>query len=221
MKHKKNVKRNIAAFTLACAIAFSGGVAYAANNTLPSGFVIADADGIHASKDDGGYMLVAGDIGPGDVITKTVTLRNLESGSSVYGLYMTAEPVEVTGTVDLVKHSNMVMRLDDTVIYTGPVDGITGGLLRYKSVPLGKYNSGDMRVLHIIITIDEDWKLEYTQSKATFRWIFYASKDENPDEPKTGEIITYILYILCILMLTVLCVLFFVYKKRNKKGCGR
>jgi len=217
MKYRKRLDKIIIAFILVCVTAFYGNTAYAEKTTIPDGFVIADADGNQASKNDGGYMVTASDIAPGDIIIKNITLQNLEQEGSAYDLYMTAKAGEHTGLVNLIEKSSMVIELDNAEIYSGPVDGIDGGLLQSNALSLGTYNSGDTRVAKITITIDDGWSIGQIQSKATFRWNFQAIKNEQTVPSKTGQIITYALYILCGLMLVALCFLYFIYRKRNKK----
>lgn len=69
----------LSALCVLMAVLFSGTavVNAAATTNLPNSFLIGDQDGIYIGV-DGEYYIDAREVKPGDVITKTLTIQNLE-----------------------------------------------------------------------------------------------------------------------------------------------
>ena len=75
-----------------CLIMTVSGVAVSAADTeLPEGFLIGDSDGTHVSA-NGDYFIWAEDMYAGDVITKKLTIHNMENDKP-FSLYMSAQPL--------------------------------------------------------------------------------------------------------------------------------
>ena len=168
--------------------------AQAAAAELPSGVLIGDQNGLTVSA-DGDYFINADALEAGDVITKTLAIRNLESYS--YKIFMRAEPLEETGPLHLLNEVKCTLTLDGKVLYDGRVRGDEGINMILESMDLGTYMSGDQRTLEIKLTVNPEMKKYYwTASEAFFKWHFYAARDEKSDKPNTGEAAKNSLYVI-------------------------
>jgi hypothetical protein len=169
------------------------------------------------------------DIIPGDVITRTLTLRNLEQGDP-FSMHMLGEVISTTGPVDWLDNLHMSITLDGREIYSGRVRGDGGDTrtrkgngadLLYDGLDLGEFKKGDYGVLRFVITADaghlssKDYKVS---SEARTRLIFNAVNTAGKDDrgPKTGEIVKYGLYFL-FLLLIILCLVFY-YRLRRMRN---
>ena len=149
--------------------------AYALAAALPDYVLITDADGISVDA-SGQYFIDAVDLKPGDVITRQLLIRNLES----YACQITlrAEPMDETGPLHLLDEVYLVLDLDEKTIYEGRVRGDQGANIIQNALNLGIYPSGTSRTLKITMTVNPDMKPHFDQSEAFFRWIFYAVRTE-------------------------------------------
>jgi hypothetical protein len=167
------------------AVVFSGTTVSAAASALPPGFLIGDQNGIYVER-NGEYFINAVNLRPGEVIIKTLTIRNTERGAP-FKLSMTAQPLQSTGPIDLLDKVHLNLSLDGQQLYDGRIRGDEGTDMIRNALQLGQYACGDSRTLVITLTVDEDMKISYERSTADIRWHFYAIKDETADPPKTGE----------------------------------
>jgi len=204
----------------------------AAATNLPDSFLIGDQNGVKVG-DDGEYYIDCEDVLPGDVFHKVLTIQNLDltgmtpESSIPFELTMRMEPVSEIGPVKLLDITQLVLKLDGTVIYSGRVRGDESINAIQNALYLGKYKPGDQRVLDITLTIDgninqADWE-EEAYSEAKFRWIFYAWREKSEDGPKTGFLENYGVYLLPIGgMATLSAVLFFLKtKKKHSEAQGQ
>lgn len=186
--------------------------AFAAEHHFPSGFLIADQNGIHVTA-QGDYLIHATDLSPGDNVRKKLTIRNLEADT--FDLSMTAQPLEETGKVALLDAVNLRLVLDGKEIYSGRMRGDDQMNMIKNALDLGKYKPGESRVMDITLTVDEDMPLYYSKSTADIQWKFYAIRDEKIKPPKTSEFFSTTTYILAASAMILLSVLL-LYKKRKK-----
>jgi hypothetical protein len=185
---------------------------------LPDSFFIDDENGVSVTG-DGAYFLYMDDIMPGDVVTRTLTLRNLEQGDP-FAVYMLSEVIGTDGPVDWLDNLHMSITLDGREIYSGRVrgDGMdtrtmkgNGADLLYDGLDLGEFKQGDYGILRFVITADgghlsaEDYKVS---SEAKTRFLFNAvnTAGKGGTPPKTGENVKYGLYFL-LLLLMILCLI--------------
>jgi hypothetical protein len=193
---------------------------------LPAGILIGDQDGIHVDA-HGYYYIDARGLKPGDVITKTVTLQNLEhndrtpEGKVPYTLSMTAEPLFSRGPVDLLDATHLTIKLDGRIIYDGTCRGNGNPNMIEKALPLGDYAVGDRRQLDFTLTVDPNMQLFEEKSEADFRWHFYAYRSIETDPPKTGVTAFFEQYGMLIpvaLLLSFFALLIPLKKKRDEKA---
>jgi len=198
--------------TLAC-----GMPALAIETNLPDGFLIDDEDGISV-KDTGKFLLFSNALMPGDVITRTLTLRNLEQGDP-FRLYMLGELPASTGNVDWLDNLYLEIALEGQTLYSGRLRGDgkeacglpgNGADLIGQGVDLGIYNKGEQKRLKFVVTANTGLSAEDLRepSKANIDWVFHAVKDAPPDPPKTGDAVQGGMYILLLLVI-VLCAVFY------------
>ena len=218
------LKNRLASFILACCMASAcAAPALAADKNLPDSFCIDDENGISVT-DAGEYFLYSDNLMPGDVITRTLTLRNLKQGDP-FQLRMAGESPESAGPVDWLENLHLRITLDGRELYAGRLRGdgrdtrtmkVNGADLLYQGLDLGTYEQGGYGVLKFVVTADaghltaEDLR---EVSRANIKWVFYAAKNADEDGPKTGETMRCGLYILLALLL-ILCAIFYArYRK--------
>jgi len=165
----------------------------AAEAELPPGVLIGDQSGLTVSE-SGEYFINADSLEAGDVITKQLEIRNLESYT--YNIFMRAEPLEETGPLHLLNEVKCTLTLDGKVLYDGRVRGDEGFNMILESLDLGTYESGKQRTLIIKLIVNPEMKKYYwTASEAFFKWHFYAARpEEKSEQPKTGEVVKNSLY---------------------------
>jgi len=193
--------------------------AVAATTNLPNSFLIGDSDGARVGW-DGVYYINAAGVVPGDVITKHLTIQNLDTTGTTpestipYTLTMRAEPLFSIGPVDLLDVVHLELKLDGQIIYSGRVRGDEGVNMIEAPLRLGEYRPGDQKVLDIKLTVGKDWELTHEESVAEFKWIFYAWREAPFEPPRTG-IAEYA--VAGLIGGTVLMWLVLVLKKKKKK----
>ena len=204
----------------------SGITALAAEKNLPDSFCIDDENGISVTG-AGEYFLYSDNLMPGDVIIRTLTLRNLEQDDS-FRLHMLGQSPESAGPVDWLDNLHLRIILDGREFYTGRLRGDGGDtrtmegngtdLLR-QGLDLGVFGKGEYGVLKFVVTADaghmstEDL---YEPSTARICWVFHAAKDAVPDPPDTGDMVRYGLYVLLFSLILLCAVLYIRY--RNVRG---
>jgi hypothetical protein len=193
--------------------------AAAAATELPAGFLIGDQDGVHTDA-HGYYYIDCRGLVPGQVVRKTLSIRNLEQGDRApeakipYALSMTAEPVMTEGPVDLLD-TGLVMKLDGKTVYEGSVRGDGSPDMTKNALSLGVYALGDRKTLEITMTVDPNMPLYGEISKADFRWKFYAHRAQDAAPPKTGILETYWAYFIPVGALGAFSVLLVLKKRRR------
>ena len=235
----KAIKTLVLAAAAASLVAISGAPAYAAPATatseinaesvpangetrsLPPGFEVADQDGLHSSA-TGEYIIDEGDLHPGDVIKKVLTLRDLDTDKAKYTLTLNVEHVSNAGPDGSgLSNSQLVFKLDGKTIFTGTFDGkgkdANGKDIDLSnpsiSLNLGDYTPGVQRTLEATITIRKDLKMT-ASSEAIDKWIFKAKKVAPP--PKPGQAVPYVLYALAGGMAITIGVLFLLMSKNRR-----
>ena len=214
----KKLAKAMAAFLAASLTALACGTAALAAGDLPDGFLIDDENGISVT-DAGEYFLYSDNLMPGDVITRTLTLRNLEQGEP-FRLYMLGESPESAGPVDWLDNLHLQIALDGQTLYAGRLRGDGEGTrtmqgngvdLIKEGLDLGTFQKGEYGKLEFTVTADaghlsaEDLR---ESSSAKINWVFHGLKDAPVDDPKTGDSLRWGMYIL-LLLLVVLCAVFY------------
>ena len=200
-----NIKRVILSALCWCIslVVFFGtaAISAAAVTTLPSGILIGDESGI--SVDPHGYYYIdARDLKGGEIITKTITIQNLSQndntpeGKILYTISVTTEPISSSGPQDLLDKTQLVLKLDGRVIYTGCVRGDGVPNMIETALELGTYKVGERSILDIILSVDDDLQLFEEKSEADFMWKFYAYRASESTSPKTGLLENHLIYIL-------------------------
>ena len=211
---------------LACGIA-----APAAETNLPESFLISDENGMRVKGVDE-FFLYSHNLMPGDVITRTLTLRNPDQGAP-FRLHMLGDAPRSAGSVDWLDHLHLRITLDGRELYAGRLRGDGKGtrtmkgngvdLIR-KGLDLGVFGKGGHGTLRFVVTADaahmsaEDL---FSSSSANIGWIFFAAKDAAPDSPQTGDAARCSLVVL-LLALLVLSAVFYsrTRQMRKEKGHG-
>jgi LPXTG-motif cell wall-anchored protein len=170
---------------LCAAAVFSGTAANAAAGALPPGLLIGDQNGIYVDR-YGDYFINAVGLRPGEVLIKTLTIRNTEQAAP-FSLSMTAQPLESTGPIDLLDKVRLELALDGQPLYSGRLRGDGDGGMIQNALALGEYAFGGQKTVTITLTVDKDIDLSQEKSAADIRWHFFAARDEAADPPKTGE----------------------------------
>jgi hypothetical protein len=222
------VTKKVLMFAAAVLLAMSGISARAAEHKLPESFLIGDENGISVDE-AGDYAIYITDLNPGDVITRTVTIRNLEKSGS-YALSMTAEPMDTAGPLNLLDNMLLRVKLEGRLLYEGRLRGDGAGTKNLagngadmieNALPLGSYASGDYGKLELEIVADFAqagyWTLA-EKSAAEVRWRFDAVKEAGSGTPKTGEAVRIGLYILLALLLTAAAVTWYRWRKLKARA---
>ncbi|MDR1815888.1 MAG: hypothetical protein LBR00_04300 [Clostridiales Family XIII bacterium] len=165
---------------------------------LPQGVVIADDKGLSVAH-DGAYFLDAQKLRPGEVIVKTLTIRN-ENKDTPFRLSMLAKPGKSTGRYDLLDKVRLELVMDGKTLYAGRARGDEGADMTKNALALGTWQYGDKKDLTIRLTVGKDIAIGWEKSEATFSWEFIAVRDpaaatKNPGQakgadagaPKTGD----------------------------------
>jgi len=207
-------KKMIMAVLLIVAV-FSGTMAHAAPTNLPAGILIGDQNGINVSV-DGEYFIEWDGLEASDVLTKKLTIMNVEPYS--YKISMTAEPMEESGPLKLLDEVHLNLKLDGKVLYDGRVRGDEGINMILNALDLGSYNSGDSRVLEITMTVNPDMQKYYWRtSESLFKWNFHAARDVQETGPNTGEIVKYSIYGLLAVVMVATAILLVLKKKKQEQ----
>lgn len=209
-------------FCLMAAVFGSHG-ALAATTNLPDNFFIDDENGT-SIKDAGTYFLYSENLMPGDVITRSLTLRNLEQGDP-FRLHMLGESPQSAGDVDWLDNLHLRITLNGRELYAGRLRGDgedtysmqgNGVDLIHDGLDLGLFEKGDYGRLDFVVTADAGFMSAQdltSASSASIDWVFTAAKNADTSEgPKTGEAVRNGLYIL-LLLLVILCAVFYVRYK--------
>lgn len=224
----KKLNKVLAALLVACLLAAPCATAALAIETnLPESFLIDDENGISV-KDVGEFFLFSKNLMPGDIITRTLTLRNLTQGEP-YRLHLLGESPRSKGSVDWLDNLHLRITLEGQLLYSGRLRGDgkeacgmqgNGVDLINQGVDLGVFEKGAQKSLKFVVTANSGLSADDLEesSSANIDWVFHAVKDAPPDPPKTGDAVRYSMYIL-LLAIGILCAIFYDrYRKlrRNK-----
>jgi hypothetical protein len=205
----------------------AGPRALADETNLPDSFLIGDSEGIQVGVDGSYYIDVI--VNPGDVITKKLTIQNLDQGKPEskipYALSMLAEPLDETGPLKLLDIVSLELKLDGRVIYDGPCRGdAQGNDITQRPLPLGDYEPGQQRVMDIKLTVDPNMPIVEAGgqlSESIFAWHFYAVRAQEPEPPKTGDVAkTYAPYLAVMGGMLLFCFTLVVLKKKKDERAG-
>jgi len=223
----KKLAKTISAFLAACLLAMAcGTAALAARTDLPEGFLIDDENGISV-KGVGEFFLHSRNLLPGDVITRTLTLRNLEQGEP-FRLHMLGESPRSAGPVDWLDNLHLRITLDGRVLYTGRLRGDGGNTrtmqgngvdLINAGLDLGEFKQGDYGTLDFVVTADAGHlsaKDLSQSSRANIDWVFTAVKDADPDPPPTGDSLRWGLVVVLLALVVLIAVFYDRYRKMRK-----
>jgi len=195
---------------------------------LPDSFLIDDENGISVPG-TGEYFLYSHNLLPGDVITRTLTLRNFEQDVP-YRLHLLADAPNSAGAVDWLDNLHLQITLDGRELYAGRLRGDGRNTRRMQGngvdlvgqgLDLGLYERGDYGVLKFVVTADaghmstDDLR---EQSSARINWVFHAIKDVPPDAPQTGDTARWTMYILLAAAGILSAVFYGRYKKMVKRS---
>jgi hypothetical protein len=84
------------------------------DRALPPGVLIADVKGIAVPR-TGAYAIDAQNLRPGEVVTKTLTIRN-DDADTPFHLGLTAQPGKSTGRYDLLDKVRLELAMDGEVL---------------------------------------------------------------------------------------------------------
>ena len=198
-------------------LTLTGVTVSAAETNLPEGFLIGDNDGIHVSA-SGDYFIWAEDMYAGDVITKKLTIHNMENDKP-FSLYMSAQPLFSEGHIDLLDKISLELKLNGQVIYTGRLYGDEGVNMIDNALALGKYSYNDSAVMDITLILADDISPSYFYDKsiAEIGWKFTAIKDEEAAPPKTGEAVKIAVYVLIGALIIAMSILLVMIARKKRK----
>ena len=215
----QKLNKILAALLTACLMASLCGIpALAIETNLPDSFLIDDENGIDV-KDTGEFFLFSKNLMPGDVITRTLTLRNLEQGEP-FRLHLLGDSPRSAGPVDWLDNLHLQITLEGQTLYSGRLRGDgkktrtmqgNGVDLIGQGVDLGVYAKGDQKTLHFTVTADAGHMSTadlMEPSSANIDWVIHAIKDAPPDPPKTGDAVRNGMIIL-LLFIGILCAIFY------------
>jgi len=223
----KKLTKTLAALLAACLMAaLCGNVALAIETNLPDSFLIDDENGISV-KDVGEFFLFSKKLMPGDIITRTLTLRNLDQGTP-FRLHLLGQSPRSAGSVDWLDNLHLQISLEGQLLYSGRLRGDgkeafgmrgNGVDLINRGLDLGVYEKGAQKSLVFVVTANFGLSAGDLSkvSSANIDWVIHAVKDAPPDPPKTGDALRYGMYIL-LLATGVLCVVFYDRYKKVRKN---
>lgn len=245
MNVKKFIHTIVVALSVAV-FCMGGTVAYAiqlpddAVVGLPEKLSIIDSEGNFVDSSSGEYCLRIDDIMPSTTYSKDLQIMNLLEDKA-YHIYFYAEPISNSGNIDLKDECVLTLSLDGKQVYVGKVTGDGNIDLTTTPIDLGLYTSGESRTLHCEVLwndsndtyIDYGEKLVdidgvhivregntdyYSYGEVTFKWIFYASLDEDYVPPKTGILSSKLspIYIAILSACAILIVVMLILIKRKK-----
>ncbi|MDR2686684.1 MAG: hypothetical protein LBB75_02950 [Oscillospiraceae bacterium] len=220
----KHLAKAIAALLAACLLAMAcGAPALAAQTNLPDGFLIDDEDGISV-RDAGGFFLHAPNLMPGDVVIRTLTLRNLEQGEP-FRLHMLGASPSSAGPAQWLDNLHLRITQDGREVYAGRLRGDgkdthtmkgNGADLVNEGLDLGLFETGGYGSLEFTVTADAAHMSEadlFEPSSANIDWVFVAVKDAAPDPPKTGDAARYGMVILLLALAALIAVFYRRYRQ--------
>lgn len=187
MKSKKlGIEIGIVGLLIATMMLFLSPLAVqAAVNELPSGIVIGDDKGIQAQT-DGTYFMEVNNVLPGEKWQTELSILNVEKDVP-YELTMQVIDSTWSGPIDFSTAISMKMTYDGTVIYEGPLSGVSEKRnIQKDPINLGTFYSGDSRTLKIELEMDSRYtKNDFQEKSMTDNvWEFVAIKKKDPGNPE-------------------------------------
>ena len=211
---------------------------------LPEKLTAMDSDGNVVSSETGEYFFHVEKMNYGEVYTKEVQLMNLRDDKA-YHIYFYVEPLFKKGEIDLEKGCECTFWLDGQEFYKGTVTGDGNIDLTQEVYDCGLYAPGDSHTLkcsviwndldvlvgkdngHRLIDINGEHVLVgsqesgYVEGEIEFKWIFYASVDDDYVPPRTGLFLAsdnfWMMALAVVSVLTGGMMLLIFMKKRDKR----
>lgn len=203
-------------------------------NTLPTGFLIGDEQGIKVER-DGKYFIEVNDVMPGKKWTKKISLVNLEEKDK-YSLTMAISNPRTKGKIDLSQEIAMELIYDGKKVYEGPLMGINAEInLQKEILDLGVFTPGTSRSLIANFTVSSKLTNQDFSEKnvVDIDWTFYAIKttvDTSTSDsltkpkvikkgifPNTGEEVKRMLLFFCIGLYLILTAMLILKKRQDQK----
>ena len=197
-------------------------------NSLPSGFLIGDEQGIKVEK-NGKYFIEVNDVMPGKKWTKKISLVNLEDKDN-YSLTMDISEPKTKGKIDLSKEIDMELIYDGKTLYKGPLLGTNDQMdLQNELLDLGSFEPGTSRTLIANFSVSPELtETDFSvKNMVEIDWTFYAIKTKNevPGQstskkgvfPNTGEEIKRMLLFFCIGLYFILTAVLIFKKQHDQK----
>ena len=136
---------------------------------------------------------------PGDVITEEVVIENNSSNKIEY--FVSTDKIFAVSekASELLNKLHLIIKVDEEIIYNEK-------LFKIDNLSLGKFEKNSSAKLKFIVTVPEDLENEYSALNATLKWNFSMNveenvespeekpKDEQVQEPQTGDIKTIIIF---------------------------
>lgn len=193
---------------------------------LPSGVLIGDSDGIQVDS-HGDYYIDVRNLKPGDIISKTITIQNLDQESSSaeakipYTVTMMAQKISAEGPLDLFDEVHLTLELEGKVVYEGSCRGDGTPEMIDTPLDLGTYAIGDRKTLEVTLEVSHSMEMHEEISKADFKWTFYAFRMMEEEPPKTGVLEDYKFLIPIGGVLLLFIIMVPLKKKRDKQAAQK
>jgi len=137
---------------------------------------------------DGGRLFDLENLNPGDVVTRTLKIRNASSES--FYLFMRAERTgERLDGPDLLKQLKLIVTYEGKIIYQGSATGDGGEYANMtRNIFIGKFNPKDSRELVVQIELPgPKTGNEFQNKTCEVKWIFTAQIDRYSNDKSIGR----------------------------------
>ena len=157
---------------------------------------------------------------PGDTLTQTIRIRNLDKDKKSIYVYLRALGADAEGQALLAKLHLKVAQRNGSTLYDGPADQ-SGTLAGWRELGTLKY--GDQATLDVTLTIPFELENQYQTAMGKVNWQIKAAETVTSSSsstykgPKTGDSgITRVWFILTLAAGMAAAVFFLVGKRRKK-----
>lgn len=138
---------------------------------------------------------------PGETYTDSMVISN--QSDSTYNIYMQAiikgEQSEIAE--ELLEYIQMTVYYNGEILYSGTAKGEDYQNTLFDVIYLGEYLSGEENMIEVILTLDKDTPIEYSNILATTDWQFMVEEDvETINVPQTGDDTSFAMYIILMLL---------------------